>query len=161
MTTTLAKTPLYDWHAAHGGRMVDFAGWSMPVQYSSIVAEHKATRTAAALFDVSHMGRLRLTGPGAGNFLDSLVTRRVLDMQPGQVRYALVTNDQGGILDDVLVYQIPHIEGGTYFALVVNASNREKILAWIDQRLGNRGDLRCADVTFEMRHDRRARAAGA
>ena len=136
VTTTLAKTPLFDWHAAHGGRMVDFAGWSMPVQYASIVAEHNATRTAASLFDVSHMGRLRFTGPGAQSFLDSIVTRRVTDMQSGQVRYALVTNDQGGVLDDVLVYHLPHVEGGTYFGMVVNASNREKIVHWLDDHLG-------------------------
>ena len=86
--------------------MVDFAGWSMPVQYSSIVAEHNATRTAAGLFDVSHMGRLRFIGNNVTEFLDGLVTRRIADMPPGQVRYSLVTNDQGGILDDVLVYRL-------------------------------------------------------
>ena len=149
MTTTLAKTPLFDWHAAHGGRMVDFAGWSMPVQYTSIVAEHNATRTAAGLFDVSHMGRFRFTGPGAESFLDRIVTRRVADMKPGQIRYALVTNDSGGILDDVLVYHLPHAEGGTYFSMVVNASNREKIVDWLDDHLGDRGDVRFTDVTLE------------
>jgi glycine cleavage system T protein (aminomethyltransferase) len=127
--------------------MVDFAGWTMPVQYSSIIAEHTATRTAATLFDVSHMGRFRFTGPGAQSFLDGLVTRRVTDMQSGQVRYALVTNDGGGVLDDVLVYYLPHAEGGTYCGMVVNASNREKIARWIDDHLGNRGDVRFTDVT--------------
>src|SRR5436190_6836626 len=104
MTATLAQTPLHDWHAGHGGRMVDFAGWSMPVQYASIVAEHNATRTAAALFDVSHMGRLRFTGEQnkVSEFLNGLATRSITDMQPGQVRYSLVTNEHGGILDDVL-----------------------------------------------------------
>lgn len=147
MTATLAQTPLHDWHAAHGARMVDFAGWSMPVQYSSIIAEHTATRTAAGLFDVSHMGRLRFTGPGAASFLDGLVTRRVTDLQSGHVRYALVTNDHGGVLDDVLVYHLPHEEGGTYYGMVVNAGNREKIVHWIDEHLGNRGDVRFTDVT--------------
>ncbi len=147
-TTELLKTPLFDWHVAHGGRMVDFAGWSMPVQYTSIIAEHNATRTAATLFDVSHMGRFRFTGPGAQSFLDGLVTRRVSDLQAGQVRYSLVTNDQGGILDDVLVYHLPHAEGGTYFGMVVNASNREKIVRWIDDHLGDRGDVRFTDVTL-------------
>ncbi len=147
-TTELLKTPLFDWHAAHGGRMVDFAGWSMPVQYTSIVAEHNATRTAATLFDVSHMGRFRFTGPGAQSFLDGLATRRVSDLQTGQVRYSLITNDQGGILDDVLIYHLPHAEGGTYFGMVVNASNREKIVRWIDDHLGDRGDVRFTDVTL-------------
>ena len=100
MTSTLAQTPLYDWHASHGGRMVDFAGWSMPVQYASIVAEHNATRSAVGLFDVSHMGRIRFEGPESELFLDRIVTRRVAGMKPGQIRYALVTHDAGGILDD-------------------------------------------------------------
>ena len=136
MAVALAQTPLFDWHASHGGRMVDFAGWSMPVQYSSIVAEHNATRQAASLFDISHMGRLRFDGVGAAAFLDSLVTRRVADQKPGQVRYALVTNDQGGILDDVLVYHLADAAGGTYWLMVVNASNRKKIIAWVHEQLG-------------------------
>src|SRR4051812_23350779 len=111
MTESLAGTPLHAWHAAHGGRMVDFAGWSMPVQYASIAAEHTAVRTAAGLFDVSHMGRLRFDGEAADGsdttaFLDALLTRRVSDMKTGQVRYSLVTNDAGGILDDILVYRL-------------------------------------------------------
>jgi aminomethyltransferase len=149
MTSTLAKTPLHDWHAVHGGRMVDFAGWSMPVQYSSIVAEHNATRTAAGLFDVSHMGRLRFTGAGSAAFLDSLVTRRITDMEPGQVRYGLVTNERAGILDDVLVYRLNHADGGEYYLMVVNASNREKIVGWIDKQLAGRTEVRFADITVE------------
>lgn len=139
MTVTLDRTPLYDWHVAHGGRMVDFAGWEMPVQYSSITAEHQATRTAVGLFDISHMGRLRFFGPDAVRFLDALVTRRVTDMRPGQVRYALMCNDKGGILDDVLVYRLAvdgSVEDDTpTFQLVVNASNRPKIVEWLRRRL--------------------------
>jgi aminomethyltransferase len=134
MTTPLARTPLYDWHASHGARLVEFGGWSMPVQYTSIVAEHQATRNAVGVFDISHMGRLRFDGPDAATFLDGLVTRRVLDMQPGQIRYALVTNDAGGILDDVLVYRLADAAGATYHIVVVNASNRPKILDWIEQQ---------------------------
>ncbi len=147
VSAELASTPLHSWHVAHGGRMVDFAGWSMPVQYSSIVAEHQATRRAGGLFDVSHMGRIRFDGPGAAAFLDSLLTRRVLDMKPGQVRYGLVTNETGGILDDVLVYRIADQSGEDYHVLVVNASNREKILAWIDSRLPTSRDFQHYDVT--------------
>ena len=84
--------------------MVDFAGWSMPVQYTSIAEEHNATRNAVGVFDISHMGRLQFSGPNVAQFLDSIVTRRVDDLKPGQVRYALVCNEDGGILDDVLVY---------------------------------------------------------
>jgi aminomethyltransferase len=132
MTSTLAQTPLHDWHASHGGRMVDFAGWSMPVVYSSIVAEHNATRSAVGLFDVSHMGRIRFDGPRAAAFLDSIVTRKITDARPGRIRYALVTNDAGGILDDVLVYHLTDDRGAPYYQMVVNASNRQKILDWLE-----------------------------
>jgi aminomethyltransferase len=131
MTSILAQTPLHAWHAAHGARMVDFAGWSMSVQYTSIVAEHNATRNAVGLFDVSHMARLRFHGDST-RFLDSLVTRRVTDMRVGQIRYALVTNDDGGILDDVLVYHLSDARGRSYHEMVVNAGNREKIVDWIE-----------------------------
>jgi aminomethyltransferase len=158
MTATLQQTPLFDWHAEHGGRLVDFAGWSMPVHYGSIVAEHNATRSAAGLFDVSHMGRLLFNGDGAEGFLDSLVTRRVTDMQPGQVRYGLVTNDIGGILDDVLVYRLPPEPTGVQaskenqpsYLMVVNASNRSKIVCWIEARLCDRPDVEWRDVTEDL-----------
>ncbi|HEX4412557.1 MAG TPA: hypothetical protein VH107_02945, partial [Lacipirellulaceae bacterium] len=104
MTTDLARTPLHDWHVTHGGRMVDFAGWSMPVQYKSIADEHIATRNAVGVFDISHMGRLRFEGTSVLPFLDSMVTRRVTDLKPNQIRYALVCKEDSGILDDVLVY---------------------------------------------------------
>lgn len=133
MNSNLARTPLHDWHVANRGRMVDFAGWSMPVQYTSIVDEHLATRTRATVFDISHMGRLRFDGSRAGEFLDSLLTRRVADMPVGAIRYSLVTNPQGGILDDVLVYHLETPSSSDYFLLVVNASNRAKIISWIEQ----------------------------
>jgi aminomethyltransferase len=133
-TTELARTPLHDWHVAHGGRMVDFAGWSMPVQYTSIAEEHNATRNAVGVFDISHMGRLDFVGPQVAQFLDSVVTRRVVDLKPNQIRYALVCNDEGGILDDVLVYGEASDRSHPY-SMVVNASNREKIVAWLDERL--------------------------
>jgi len=137
MTTeaTMRKTPLSDWHAAHGGRMVDFAGWWLPVQYSSIVQEHKIVREQVGLTDISHMGRLRFEGPGAKRFLDGLLTRRVDNMVPGQVRYSLVTNEQGGILDDVLLGYYRNTNGQPFYVLVVNASNREKIVGWIQSHL--------------------------
>src|SRR5437667_265592 len=149
MTGSILRTPLADWHGAHGGRMVDFAGWSMPVQYGSIVAEHQATRQAAGLFDVSHMGRLRLDGSGAAAFLDSLLTRKVVGMAPGKIRYSLVCNESGGILDDVLVYQLKEQSGGLYHLLVVNASNREKILAWLKSHLKSSDNTKLTDRTRE------------
>jgi aminomethyltransferase len=149
MTGSLFRTPLADWHSAHGGRMVDFAGWSMPVQYGSIVAEHQATRQAAGLFDVSHMGRLRLDGTGGSAFLDRLLTRKVAGMSPGKIRYSLVCNESGGILDDVLAYHLREASGGSYHMLVVNASNREKILDWLRSHLQASDDVMLTDRTVE------------
>ncbi len=146
-TALLKKTPLHDWHAEHQGRMVDFAGWSMPVQYASIVEEHVATRTAAGLFDISHMGRLRFDGPDAARFLDYLVTRRVDDMTAGKIRYALVTNRAGGVLDDVLVYSLTDANG-PFHMMVVNASNCDKICDWIEQHVGG-FDVRWQNQTME------------
>jgi aminomethyltransferase len=150
MSEQQAKTPLYDWHVEQGARMVDFAGWSMPVQYTSIVEEHHAVRRAAGVFDVSHMGRLRFDGQDAGRFLDRVLTRRVADLAPGKVRYSLVTNEQGGILDDILVSQLETPGGRRYHLLVVNASNREKIVAWFRSLLTPAdGDVEMADRTVE------------
>lgn len=104
----------------------------MPVQYTSIVDEHRATRTAASLFDVSHMGRLRFDGPGAEAFLDRLLTRKVVGMAPGKVRYSLMCKENGGVLDDVLVYHLLDEHAQPFYWLVVNASNRPKILNWIE-----------------------------
>lgn len=146
-STDLARTPLYAWHASHGGRMVEFGGWSMPVQYCSIVAEHQATRSAAGLFDISHMGRLRFDGAGAAAFLDGLLTRRVVDIKPGRIRYSLATNEHGGILDDVLVYRLADAAGHGYYVLVVNAGNRLKMLDWIRPRLAEARDVTMTDCT--------------
>lgn len=153
MEADLAKTPLYAWHAEHGGRLVDFAGWAMPVQYVSISSEHQATRTAASLFDVSHMGRFRIQGPDACQWLDHLLTRTVTDLSPGRIRYSLVTADDGGILDDVLVYCMPAPaapEGRVYW-MVVNASNRTKIWSWLQEHSGAGGAeaYEIQDLTLE------------
>jgi aminomethyltransferase len=121
------RTPLYPWHLAHKARMVPFGGWDMPVQYAGIAAEHRAVRTAAGLFDISHMARVNFGGPDALKLLETVFTNAVATMTDGQVRYGLVCNESGGILDDILVYRWPY-----GFAAVVNASNREKILAWLE-----------------------------
>jgi len=131
----LLHTPLYDWHVAHGGRMVDFAGWWMPQQYTSIIEEHVASRTAVGIADISHMGRLRIEGPGAAVFLAELLTRRVADLALDQVRYSLVTNEQGGILDDVLVGYYHNSHGQPFYVVVVNAVNRRKIIDWVHAHL--------------------------
>ncbi len=123
-----SRTALYDWHVAHGARMVDFAGWDMPVQYRSIVEEHQAVRTGAGLFDISHMGRLSFGGPDALALIQRVYTNNAATLRDGQVRYGLVCNDQGGIRDDVLVYKWPY-----GYAMVVNASNRPKIVVWLEE----------------------------
>jgi aminomethyltransferase len=135
MSGPSARTPIYDWHVAHGGRMVDFAGWEMPVQYTSIIEEHEATRTAVGITDICHMGRLRFEGPGAAVFLAETLTRRVADLALGQIRYSLVTNDAGGILDDILVGYYHNAYGQPFYVMVVNAGNRPKIVRWIHDHL--------------------------
>lgn len=140
--TLLSRTPLADWHQENGGRLVDFAGWAMPVQYGSIVDEHQATRTAVGLFDVSHMGRVRVTGEDAAQWLDGLLTRRVADLKPGRIRYSLVCNELGGVLDDILAGRVADNE----FSLVVNASNREKLLRWFSDRTAG-SDVEMTDRT--------------
>lgn len=127
------RTPLFDWHAAHGGRIVDFAGWDMPVQYTSIVEEHQTVRTAAGLFDISHMGRLSFGGPDALDLIQLVFTNNAATMKDMQVRYGLVCNEKGGIRDDILVYRWPY-----GWAMVVNASNREKIVGWLNEHKGKR-----------------------
>ncbi len=146
-STELSSTPLYEWHVSQQARMVDFAGYQMPVQYSSIVEEHNATRSAAGLFDISHMGRLRFEGGRCVELLDHLLTRRVSNMQPGQVRYSLICNEEGGILDDVLISLLESPSGRQYFLLVVNASNRTKIVKWLAPHLAEFPDVAFNDVT--------------
>jgi aminomethyltransferase len=141
----MLETPLHTWHVAHGGRMVDFAGWSMPVQYSTITEEHQAVRNKAGLFDISHMGRLRVQGTDAVALVERLVTCRISTLKYGRVRYGLVTNEAGGILDDVLVYRL----GDEDLAIVVNASNREKIVSWVEQHRCD-ADIVFYDDTFDM-----------
>jgi aminomethyltransferase len=135
MDDALARTPLFDWHVARGARMVPFAGWAMPLWYTSIIEEHRATRAAAGIADISHMGRLRFEGPGAAVFLAELLTRRVGDLNLGQIRYSLVTNDEGGILDDVLVGYYHNEYGQPFYVVVVNAGNRRKIVDWVAAHL--------------------------
>jgi aminomethyltransferase len=131
--TALKRTPLYDEHVRLGARLVDFAGWEMPLLYRGINEEHRHTREKCSIFDVSHMGRIEVSGEGAGAFLEFLCTRRLGDMTPGQTRYSHVCNEQGGILDDVLVSRYE-----THWLVVCNGSNREKIVGWIQRHAAGR-----------------------
>ena len=126
----LKRTPLRDFHTAHGARLVDFAGWEMPVQYRSILEEHKAVRRAAGLFDVSHMGEVDVRGPEAAKFLNHLVTNDVTKLYPGRVLYSPMCYPTGGVVDDLLVYMR---DAEDYF-LCINAGNIVKDLAWIREQ---------------------------
>jgi len=130
----LKKTPLYDRHLAAGARIVPFAGWSMPLQYTGIIAEHLHARTKAGLFDICHMGEIFLRGPGAAEEINSLITCRVDDMPSGRCRYGFLLNETGGIIDDLIVFRISPEE----FMLVVNGACREKDLAWIEAHVSGR-----------------------
>lgn len=123
----LKRTALHAIHQRLGARMVDFAGFEMPVQYSSILKEHAAVREAAGIFDVSHMGQIGFEGPGAVEAAERLLSRPVADLRPGRVRYALLCNEAGGVVDDVTVYRLA--ENALF--LCVNAANVEKDFAWI------------------------------
>jgi aminomethyltransferase len=131
----LKRTPLRDFHAAHGGRLVDFAGWEMPVQYRSILEEHKAVRRAAGLFDVSHMGEVDVRGAEAGKFLNHLVTNDVAKLFPGRVLYSPMCYPDGGVVDDLLVY----MRGPEDYFLCINAGNIDKDLAWIREQAARFG----------------------
>ena len=125
----LKRTPLHESHHILGARMVEFAGWEMPVQYSGPIPEHMAVRTAAGLFDVSHMGEIEVRGPDALSLVQRLTTNDVAKLQDNQVQYSTLTNDEGGVIDDLLVYRYNE----TYFLLVVNASGTDTDFAWIKQ----------------------------
>ena len=103
------RTVLYDWHVGHGARVVDFGGWDMPVQYTTIMDEHTAVRTGVGVFDVSHMGRLSFGGPDTLALIQRVFTNNAATMKDMQVRYGLIGNDRGGIRDDVLVYKWPGV----------------------------------------------------
>lgn len=142
--TTLHKTPMHDWHVAAGAKMVDFAGWSMPLLYDSIIEEHKNVRTNVGMFDVSHMGRFRFEGADAGTLLDRCCSRRVDNTPVGAARYGIVCNERGCALDDVLIYRIDDEE----FLAVVNASNREKLFAHFNT-IGAEARCTIKDETFD------------
>jgi aminomethyltransferase len=141
---TLKRTPLYATHVAAGARMVPFAGWEMPVQYSGIIDEHRAVRTRAGLFDVSHMGEIDVVGSGAVPLVQRLVTNDVGRLAPHQARYTPMCTAEGGIIDDLLVYQLEQ----DHVMLVVNAANTVEDLAWIREHAT--GEVRVTDRTDEI-----------
>jgi aminomethyltransferase len=130
----LQRTPLHQVHIARSAKMVDFAGWEMPLHYGSIIEEHKQVRRSGGLFDVSHMGRFRLTGRDARAFLDRVCTRQIWGMSDGQARYSIICNEDGGCRDDVLVYR----HSDSDYTMVCNASNRLKLVEHFE---AVRGDM--------------------
>lgn len=142
MTDALLRTPLYDTHVAFGGRMVPFAGWEMPVQFVGIVEEHNHTRNACGVFDVSHMGRLRITGKDAERVLNRVCTRNLVSAEPGRSYYSHICREDGGILDDVIVSRFEDRWG-----IVCNASNRDKIVAWLKRHISGT-DVQLFDETI-------------
>src|SRR5207253_6203319 len=127
---TLLRTPLYDRHVQLGARLVPFAGWEMPVQYQGVIPEHLAVRQDCGVFDVSHMGELEVEGPHARELLQALLSNDLDRIEPGKAQYTLLTNEEGGIVDDLIVYE----RDPERFLLIVNASNREADFAWIRER---------------------------
>ena len=127
---TLARTPLHDRHVALGAKLVPFAGWEMPVQYDGVIAEHRAVRADCGVFDVSHMGELEIEGPRAKELLQGLLSNDLERIGPGQAQYTLLTNERGGIVDDVIAYELEP----TRYLLVVNAANRETDFRWLKER---------------------------
>ncbi|MBX3069719.1 MAG: glycine cleavage system aminomethyltransferase GcvT [Thermomicrobiales bacterium] len=132
------QTPLYDRHVALGAKMIPFAGWMMPVQYAGIIAEHRTVRTEAGLFDLGHMGQVSVTGPDALPFLQYVATNDVSKLEPGAAQYAMLTNEQGGVVDDIIIYREPSSDG---YMVVVNASNKDKDVAWMQEWAARRNDL--------------------
>jgi aminomethyltransferase len=127
---TLQRTPLHDRHVALGARMVPFAGWDMPVQYAGVIEEHRAVRTDCGVFDVSHMGEIEVDGPRAKELLQSVLSNDLDRISHGEAQYTLLTNEDGGIVDDLIVYDL---QRGRYL-LVVNASNTAAAYAWLKER---------------------------
>lgn len=141
MGETLKRTPLFGWHQRSGARLVDFAGWEMPVQYSGVIDEHQAVRTAAGLFDVSHMGELRVTGSGALDFLQRMTPNDCSKLVDGQAHYSALLEEDGTFIDDLLVYRL----GENRFLLVVNAANSARDLAWLQDHCS--GDVVLEDLS--------------
>ena len=146
MTTTLRRTPLFERHVEAGARMVPFAGWEMPVQYEGVIPEHLAVRADAGAFDVSHMGQLHVEGPATESFLQSMLANDVAKLGDGEAQYTLLTNERGGIVDDLIVYRMGH----GHYLLVVNAGNREAAYSWLKEREARGTEVRDASDEYAL-----------
>src|SRR6516164_8540900 len=126
----MKRTPLYPTHQKLGAKLIEFGGWEMPVQYTSIVDEHLAVRNAAGLFDISHMGEILVSGPAAEAFLNQTLTNDIRKLAPGQGQYTLCCNEHGGVIDDLYAYR----QGSTEYLLIVNASRIEADAGWFEKQ---------------------------
>ena len=144
--STLLRTPLYDEHVALGARLVPFAGYEMPVQYDGVIEEHKAVRSDCGVFDVSHMGQLHVDGPTAQEFLQGTLSNDVGRLADGEAQYTLLTNERGGIVDDLILYRFAH----GAFLLVVNASNRSAAYGWLKEREPRGCEVRDASDEYAL-----------
>ena len=136
--TTLRETALRSRHEDLGARLIPFAGWLMPVQYSGVIDEHRTVRSAAGLFDLGHMGQVRVTGADALPYLQLITTNDASKLEPGDAQYSLLPNEQGGVIDDIIVYRLPDEPG---YLVVVNAANHAKDVAWMQRQRSSRPEL--------------------
>ena len=146
---SLKRTPLFDRHVGLGARIVPFAGWEMPVQYSGILAEHRAVRSHAGLFDLGHMGQVSVEGPDALEYLQFATSNDIAALGPGEAQYGLLPNEAGGVVDDIITYRRPD---GSGYMVVINAANAEKDVAWMERVRQEREDLdvNLCDVSATM-----------
>lgn len=148
MNNVLLRTPLYEVHVREGAKIVEFAGWEMPIEYSGIKNEHLTVRAEAGVFDLSHMGEIDIYGPDALEFVNSLVTNEVSNLTEGQCLYSCMCRENGGIIDDLLVYRFPNnSEGHHHFWLIVNASNCDKDYAWVEEH--KKGEVTVKNISAE------------
>lgn len=146
MAQILLKTQLHDRHVALGARMVPFAGWEMPVQYEGVIPEHRAVRADCGVFDVSHMGELEVEGPRATQLLQGTLSNDLAKIGPGEAQYTLLTNDRGGIIDDLIAYRLEEFR----YLLIVNAANRDADFRWLKEREIPGSDVRDSSDEYAL-----------
>ena len=145
MSETAQKTtPLYEEHVRRGAKIIPFGGWLMPVQYSGILQEHQAVRNNVGIFDISHMGQLIVSGPAAAGWLNTMLTNNIDKLGVGQGQYTFLLSEDGGIIDDLIVYRIENVE----FLLVVNAARTDEDFAWLDRHRPTDVDLKNRSANF-------------
>ncbi len=146
MNRPMNRTPLYEEHKKLGAKIVPFAGWEMPLSYAGVLEEHRATRSGVGLFDISHMGRIEVTGPASAALLDRVATSSVKKLAVGGMQYALACNEQGGILDDIMIYRF----GEQRYFVCANASNAEKIFQWLTKQAADFSGVEVIDRSAEL-----------